>query len=78
MRVRTAAEVPRGGALRRGEAACRGSSSEDEESSEELGGRLDDVLRRGDAACTGAFFGAGALGAALPLGRPRGRFTGTS
>ena len=69
IRVRTAAEVPRG---------RRGSSSEDEESSEELGGRLDDVLRRGDAARTGAFFGAGALGAAFPFGRPRGRFTGTS
>ena len=59
MRVRTAAEVPRG---------RRGSSSEDEESSEELGGRL---------ARAGTFFGAGALGAAFPFGRPRGRFTGT-
>ena len=56
----------------------RGSSSEDEESSEELGGRLEDVLRRGETTRTGAFFGAGTLGAALPLGRPRGRFTGTS
>ena len=46
----------------------RGSSSVDE-SEEELGGRL----ARADA----AFLGQGALGAALPLGRPRGRFTGT-
>ena len=46
----------------------RGSSSV-EESEGELGGRL---------ARAAAFFGAGALGAALPLGRPRGRFTGAS
>ena len=59
MRVRTAAEVPRG---------RRGSLSEDEDK-EELGGRL---------ARTGAFFGAGTLAAALPFGRPRGRFTGAS
>ena len=68
MRCRTAAEAPRG---------LRGSSSEDE-SEEELGGRLEDALRRGEATRTGAFFGAGALGAALPFGLPRGRFTGTS
>ena len=68
MRCRTAAEAPRG---------RRGSSSV-EESEEELGGRLEDALRRGEATRTGAFFGAGALGAALPFGLPRGRFTGTS
>ena len=77
IRCRTAAEAPRGGALRRGEAALRGSSSE-EESEEELGGRLEDALRRGEATRTGAFFGAGTLGAALPFGLPRGRFTGAS
>ena len=63
-----AAEPPRG---------RRGSLSEDE-SEEELGGRLTIALRRGEATRTGAFFGAGALGAALPFGLPRGRFTGTS
>ena len=68
MRCRTAAEAPRG--------RC-GSSSEDE-SEEELGGRLEDALRRGETTRTGAFFGAGALGAALPFGLPRGRFTGAS
>ena len=78
MRCRTAAEAPRDGALRRGEAARRGSLSEEAlESEEELGGRLTTALRRCEAT-TGAFFGAGALGAALPLGRPRGRFTGAS
>ena len=41
-----------------------------DESEEELGGRF--ALRGG-----GAFFGAG-FGFALPLGLPRGRFTGTS
>ena len=57
IRCRTSAGVePRG---------RRGSLSEDE-SSEELGGRL---------AREGAIFGAGVLAAALPLGRPRGRFT---
>ena len=66
MRCRTA-EAPRG---------RRGSLSEDE-SEEELGGRLTNALRRGEAT-TGAFFGAGGLGAALPFGRPRGRFTGAS
>ena len=68
MRCRTAAEAPRG--------RC-GSSSEDE-SEEELGGRLTIALRRGEATRTGAFFGAGTLAAALPFGLPRGRFTGTS
>ena len=68
MRCRTAAEAPRG---------RRGSSSV-EESEEELGGRLEDALRRGETTRTGAFFGAGALGAALPFGLPRGRFTGAS
>ena len=68
IRCRTAAEAPRG--------RC-GSSSEDE-SEEELGGRLEDTLRRGETTRTGAFFGAGTLAAALPFGLPRGRFTGTS
>jgi len=77
MRCRTAAEAPRE-RLCRGEAARRGSLSEEAlESEEELGGRLTTALRRCEAT-TGAFFGAGALGAALPLGRPRGRFTGAS
>ena len=67
MRVRTAAEAR----------ACCGSSSV-EESEEELGGRLEDAFRRGETTRTGAFFGAGALGAALPFGLPRGRFTGAS
>ena len=68
IRCCTAAEAPR---------ARRGSSSEDE-SEEELGGRLEDTFRRGETTRTGAFFGAGTLAAALPFGLPRGRFTGTS
>ena len=68
MRCCTAAEAPRG---------RRGSSSV-EESEEELGRRLENAFRCGEITCTDAFFGAGVLGAALPLGRPRGRFTGAS
>ena len=66
MRCRTAAEAP------------RDRSSSLEESEDELGGRLTGALRRGEATRTGAFFGAGALAAALPFGLPRGRLTGMS